>query len=66
MKYLREIRRYAMQDCSRKITYPTTNILSLMQRTLFVCPFDSYKEDIAADSLALAEEDMLASAFNLA
>jgi hypothetical protein len=55
-----------MQDCSRKIAYSTANILSLMQRTLFVCPFDSHKEDIAAGSLALAGEDVLASAFNLA
>lgn len=37
---------------------------SLMQGTLFVCRLGSCKEDIAADSLALAHEDMLASVFD--
>jgi hypothetical protein len=35
-----------------------------MQRILFVWPLCSRKEDIAADSLASAHEDVLAFAFN--
>jgi hypothetical protein len=34
-----------------------------MQRTILVCPLGSHSEDVVAGSLALAHEDVLASAF---
>jgi hypothetical protein len=62
--YLREISQYNIEDRCRNNKLLFHYKHSLMQRTLFVWPLCSRKEDIAAGSLTLAYEDVLALAFN--
>jgi hypothetical protein len=60
--YLRDISWHAINKIvGEKIIYPSQH--PLMQRTLSVCPLGSRKEGIETNSLALAYEDVLASAF---
>ncbi len=61
---LKGISQYNIEDRCRNNKLLFHYKHSLMQRILFVWPLCSRKEDIAADSLASAHEDVLALAFN--